>query len=260
MRLAPRSRSPHGDLKTHSCCRLRDKRMMPIGSGWPMTLPRPPRPPTPLPPPPLPSCSTSNRPEPDVLPPVTIGGAGRRPAKNADRPRNQWRGCKAVVTHLPGEAKSPSPSPRPELDSVSHHPQQLHRLPVRHRHRMFAQPPPALAGRCLVHTTVGTSIRLGSGQQPSARRGSPAKMGEHCDRRPGCIPAPPIRPPIDAEVDSCGISPCGSVRAPSPPSRVMVASQDCQCHLPAMGSARVGFARWPHAVGVQTLRAEARAA
>ena len=89
MRLAPRSRSPHGDLKTHSCCRLRDKRMMPIGSGWPMTLPRPPRPPTPLPPPPLPSSSTSNRPEPDVLPPVTIGGAGRRPAKNADRPRNR---------------------------------------------------------------------------------------------------------------------------------------------------------------------------
>ena len=33
-----------------------------------------------------------------------------------------------------------------------------------------------------------------------------------------CSPAPPIRP-LDAEVDSCGISPCGPVHAPSPPSR-----------------------------------------
>jgi hypothetical protein len=77
---------------------------------------------------------------------------------------NQSRGCNAVVTRLPGEAKSPfAVAARPELDSVSHRPQQLHRLPVGHRRRMFAQPP-ALAGRCLVHTTVGTTNRLGSGQ------------------------------------------------------------------------------------------------
>jgi hypothetical protein len=153
------------------------------------------------------------------------GGAGRRPAKNPDRPRNQSRGCNAVVTHLPGEAKSPSPSPRPELDCVSHRSQQLHRLRVGHRRRMFAQPPPALAGRCLVHPTVAPA----SGSAAASNRrhdADPAKMGEHCDRRPGCIPAPLIRPPIDAEVDSCGISPCGSVRAPSAPAGVMVASQD----------------------------------
>jgi len=174
----------------------------------------------------LPSCSTSNRPEPDVLPPVTIGGAGRRPAKNADRPRNQWRGCKAVVTHLPGEAKSPSPSPRPELDCVSHRSQQLHRLGVGHRRRMFAQPPPALAGWCLVPATVGTSIRLGSGQQPSARRGSPAKMGEHCDRRPGCIPAPPIRPPSMPRLIPAESAHAARSALPARQAGVMVASQD----------------------------------
>ena len=167
------------------------------------------------------------------------GGAGRRPAKNADRPRNQSRGCNTVVTHLPGEAKSPSPSPRPELDCVSHRSQQLHRLGVGHRRRMFAQPPPSLAGRCLVHTTVGTSIRLGSGQQPSARRGSPAKMGEHCDRRPGCIPAPPIRPPSMPR-----LIPAESAHAARPRSQpakqgLWSPARTGQCHLPAMGSARV---------------------
>jgi hypothetical protein len=46
-------------------------------------------------------------------------------------------------------------------------------------------------------------------------------------------------PPIDAEVDSCGISPCGSVRAPARQQGLWSPARTGQCHLHAMGSARV---------------------
>jgi hypothetical protein len=185
------------------------------------------------------------------------GGAGRRPAKNADRPRNQSRGCNTVVTHLPGEAKSPSPWPRPELDAVSHPPQQLHRLPVGHRRRMFAQPPWTMP-----------SPHHGWHQHQARQR--PATVGTTLKPRQdvGTLrPQARLHPdssdpsPIDADVDSCGISPCGSVRAPSAPSRGYGRQPGLAnaIYLPSVQRVS-GLSSWPPGVGVQTLRAKARAA
>jgi len=67
--------------------------------------------------------------------------------------------------------------------------------------------------------------------------------------------------PIDADVDSCGSSPCGSVRAPSAPSRGYGRQPGLANAIYLPWVQRVsGFASWPRGVGVRTLRAEARAA
>jgi hypothetical protein len=97
------------------------------------------------------------------------------------------------------------PTPAPPL-SFGHH------RPMFNVHSLT--PPPALAWRCLGHGTASRPARLRPGQATVGHDGGAREDAGNTVTQAGWALNSTNTSLVDSDVDSYGISPCGSVRAP----------------------------------------------